>query len=117
MTGDEGTVHIATLLGRAPSMEDFNMAESRFTSVGAVMLAKGLSEGTSPLVKLDLTDNNVNEKGGIALAEMIHKQPGLRHLNLEATGLWPNATGAVMSALVAKCPQSESTTIPRTHVF
>lgn len=106
MTGDEGTVHVAALLERAPGMEDFKMAGSRFTSDGAVMLAKGLSTGAS-LVKLDLTDNNVNEEGGIALAGMLFKQPELRHLNLEATSLGPDAAAAVASAVAAGCSQLE----------
>jgi Ran GTPase-activating protein 1 len=106
MTGDEGTVHVAALLARAPGMEDFKMAGSRFTSAGAVMLAKGLATGTS-LARLDLTDNNVNEEGGIALAGMLFKQPGIRHLNFEATSLGPDAAAAVASALAAGCPQLE----------
>jgi Ran GTPase-activating protein (RanGAP) involved in mRNA processing and transport len=106
MTGDAGTAHIAALLERAPGMEDFKMAGSRFFSKGAVMLARGLSTGTS-LVSLDLNDNNINEEGGLALSGMLFKQPNLRHLNFEAAMLGSHAAGAVVSALAAGCPKLE----------
>lgn len=56
MSGDEGAAHIASILARAPLMEDFKMVYSRVGGAGGVELARGLMAG-SALVRLDLSGN------------------------------------------------------------
>jgi Ran GTPase-activating protein 1 len=107
MTGDEGTVHIAAVLERATGIEDFKMAGSRFTSDGALMLAKALLHGSS-LKKLNLTDNNVNEEGGEAFLEVFKKHTKLEYLNLEATALGEEVTGKVTQVVAESCPDLET---------
>ena len=83
------------------------MAGSRFTSAGTLFLCKGLSVG-SCLTKIDLNDNNLNEEGGLALAEVLKKQKGLRHLILEACMMGEVASGAVAMAVAQSCPDLET---------
>ena len=45
MSGDEGAGYIASVLARAPRLEDFKMASSRVGPHGGIALAKGLTAG------------------------------------------------------------------------
>jgi large subunit ribosomal protein L31/Ran GTPase-activating protein 1 len=45
MSDNEGAAHIASVLARAPAMQDFKMASSRVGPAGGCALAKGLSAG------------------------------------------------------------------------
>jgi large subunit ribosomal protein L31/Ran GTPase-activating protein 1 len=60
------------------------------------------------LVKLDLSDNPLTEEVADELAACLAKQPHLRHVNLNDTGLQDEGVEAVCKALAGAAPQLES---------
>lgn len=107
MTGDEGAGHVARLLSRCPAMADFKLASSRVGSAGGISIAKALSVGSS-LVRLDLSDNPLTEEVAGELAACLARQPQLRHVNLNDTGLQDEGVEAICKALAGAAPQLES---------
>lgn len=106
MSGDEGAVHVAGLLARAPGMQDLRFASSRVGPEGGIALARGLMAG-SALVKLDISDNPLTEEVVPALCGLIKSQPALRVLNLNDTGLGSKGAAQVCVALAQAAPQLE----------
>jgi large subunit ribosomal protein L31/Ran GTPase-activating protein 1 len=48
MSGDEGAYAIATIVARAPGMQDFRMSSSRVDRNGGMALAQALAQGAKP---------------------------------------------------------------------
>jgi large subunit ribosomal protein L31/Ran GTPase-activating protein 1 len=68
-----------------------------------------LTQPGSSLVKLDLSDNPLTEEVAGELAACLEKQPQLRHLNLNDTGLLDEGVEAICKALAgAAAPELES---------
>ena len=85
MTGDDGTAHVGKLREGAR-----DAGFSRWLAPGSPPRVQSSSPRVFQQARRswwDLTDNNVNEEGGFALAGMLFKQPNLKHVNLEATSL------------------------------
>ena len=59
-------------------------------------------------MKLDLSDNPLTEEVAAELAACVAKQPRLRHLNLNDTGLQDEGVEAVCKALAGAAPELES---------
>jgi large subunit ribosomal protein L31/Ran GTPase-activating protein 1 len=66
-----------------------------------------LSAGSS-LVRLDLSDNPLTEEVAGELAACLAKQPHLRHVNLNDTGLQDEGVEAICKSLAGAAPQLES---------
>eukprot|EP00198_Chlamydomonas_reinhardtii_P008040 XP_001697377.1 RAN GTPase activating protein, RANGAP1 [Chlamydomonas reinhardtii] len=112
MSGDEGAAHIAGLLARAPRMEDIRFASSRVGPAGGIALAQGLMSG-SCLVRLDFSDNPLTAEAAPALAAALARQPALRVLNLNDTGLGPDGVAALCGGLLQSYAAAEATGQPR----
>lgn len=104
MSGDEGAGHIATILARAPAMQDFKMASSRVGPAGGIALARGLLAGQC-LVRLDLSDNPMTAEVAEALAACIHQQPKLQALNLNDTSLTDEGVTTICASLRGAAPK------------
>ncbi|KAG2492745.1 hypothetical protein HYH03_008911 [Edaphochlamys debaryana] len=99
MSGDEGAAHIASLLARAPKLEDLRFASSRVGPAGGIALAKSLSAGHC-LVKLDLSDNPLTSEVAAELAKALAHQPRLSILNLNDTSLGPDGVVTLCQGLL-----------------
>lgn len=62
----------------------------------------------SSLIKLDLSDNPLTEEVASELAACLAKQPNLRHVNLNDTGLQDEGVETVCKALAGAAPQLET---------
>lgn len=90
MTGDEGAPFIAEILKGSPALEDFRCSSTRIGSEGGIAVAEAL-EGCGHLKKLDLTDNIFGVEAGLALSKALGNLNGivelyLNYLNLEDKG-------------------------------
>lgn len=86
MSGDLGAIAIANIISRCPMLEEFRMASSRVMEKGGQALAAALMEVESLRV-LDLHDNPLSCKCGMAFADLVIKQTNLNVLNLNDTCL------------------------------
>uniref|UniRef100_A0A7S0R6D9 WPP domain-containing protein n=1 Tax=Chlamydomonas leiostraca TaxID=1034604 RepID=A0A7S0R6D9_9CHLO len=106
MSDNEGAGYMASILARAPRMEDFRMASSRVGPQGGMALCQALCTGRS-LVRLDVSDNPMTEEVAPALAALIRAQPGLKALNLNDTSLTNDGAVVVALALAEGAPALE----------
>lgn len=106
MSGDEGAAHIASILDKAPAMEDFKMVYSRVGAAGGIALAKGLAAGQS-LIRLDLSGNPMTPDYAKDLGEALKQQRNLKHLNLSDTLLEDKGLETILQALGRAAPYLE----------
>jgi large subunit ribosomal protein L31/Ran GTPase-activating protein 1 len=99
MSGDEGAAHVARLLARCPSMEDFRMVSSRVGAAGGAALAAALAAAGSSLLRLDVHDNPMTQAAAGPLCAVLAAHPRLQHLNLNDTCLGDEGVAEVAAAL------------------
>ncbi|XP_047070492.1 RAN GTPase-activating protein 2-like [Lolium rigidum] len=106
MTGDEGALSIADMVKRSPNLESFRCSATRIGSDGGVALAEALGTCTC-LKKLDLRDNLFGVEAGIALSKTLPKLPDLIELYLSDLNLENKGTIAIANVLKQSAPRLE----------
>jgi len=107
--GEEGGTALAKALNRNPSLKKLYLKDNHIGDVGAKAFAEVLTvkfggasvwEGNIWLIILDLSNNQIGEEGGTALAKALNKYHSLKELYLK--GNWIRNQGAIDFALALK---------------
>jgi hypothetical protein len=90
--GAEGGAHLAKLLSTTELIKYVNVRNCVLGDDAIVEIAKPLASGNKSLTELILSQNNIEHKGIIALAGMLHKNTDLEIIDI-SSNFWSDRSG------------------------
>ena len=102
---NDGAIAIGEALKTNSTLEELSLFRCEIDAEGGKAIGVGLQTGIAVLNKLELSDNNIEDEGAIALGKALKKNKSLTELMLNTCNIGPNGVIALAAAL------SESTAV------